>query len=62
MNSNSEAVLIEMHEMMKTMMEEQKQLAESIKELKAEQRKLQEEIRISYFVLNNIPLRSELDN
>ncbi len=62
MNEDTGKVLLEIRDMMKLLMEEQRQLIEDMRELKVEQKKMHDEMRISNFVLNNINLRNEILN
>lgn len=56
------SVLIEIRDLLKTMKDDQQQIIRDIRELKDEQRKLRDEIRMSNIVLNNITSRSEIIN
>ena len=62
MNEQDNKILLEIRSMLKIMMEEQKQMLENILELKSEQKKIQEEVKLNNFVLNNINLRNEILN
>ena len=62
MKYDNNALLIELHDMLKVMSEEQQKLVRDIRELKDEQKKLKEEVRLSNFVLNNITARNEIIN
>jgi hypothetical protein len=62
MSEANNKTLVEIHEMLKMLVDGQKQLIESINELKAEQKKMHEEIKLNNFVLNNITLRNEILN
>lgn len=55
-------VLLEIHEMLKVLISEQEKLVKSVSELKNEQKKLQDEVKVKNFVLNNINTRSEIIN
>ncbi|MCX8130173.1 MAG: hypothetical protein N3I35_08745 [Clostridia bacterium] len=60
--SEENKTLIEIYEMLKMLVDGQKQLIESINEIKAEQKKMHEEIKLNNFVLNNITMRNEILN
>lgn len=62
MKQDTHEVLLEIREMLKVLVNEQQQLMKDIKDLKEEQRKLKEEVRLSNFVLNNISFKSEIIN
>lgn len=62
MNEESQKLLAEIRDMLKVIADGQEKLMKSVNELREEHRKLQEEIRISNFVLNNIALRGEILN
>jgi hypothetical protein len=55
-------LLLEIRDLLKVLTEEQKQLATEIRELKTEQKKIHEDIKLNNFVLNNINLRNEIMN
>jgi hypothetical protein len=54
--------LLEIHEMLKLLVDENRQLVEDIRELKDEQKKIHEEIKMSNIVLHNIGIRNEIVN
>ena len=56
------ALLVEIRDLLKIMAEDQQRLVKDIRELKNENRKLRDEIRLSNFVLNNITARNEIIN
>lgn len=58
----ADSILIEIRDMLKLLMEEQEKLAKDMYELKEEQRKLKEEVKLSNFVLHNIGIRNEIMN
>ena len=62
MAENYSAALAEIRDMIKILTEKQDLLVQEINQLKEDQRKLMEEVRISNFVLNNITMRSEILN
>ncbi|MCR4437062.1 MAG: hypothetical protein QHH06_02185 [Clostridiales bacterium] len=55
-------LMLEIRDMLKVISKGQEQILENLHQLKEEQKKLQEEIRINNFVLNNIALRNEMLN
>ena len=59
---NDNALLIEIRDLLKIMAEDQQKLVKDIRELKNENKKLRDEIRLSNFVLNNITARNEIMN
>lgn len=59
---NDNALLIEIRDLLKIMAEDQQKLVKDIRELKNENKKLRDEIRLSNFVLNNIAARNEIIN
>ena len=59
---NDNALLIEIRDLLKIMAEDQQKLVKDIRELKNENKKLRDEIRLSNFVLNNITARNEIIN
>lgn len=62
MDVENEALLIEIRDMLKMLVDGQKKLEKDIMDLKEEQKKLKEEVRLSNFVLNNINTRTEIVN
>lgn len=62
MADQNASMLMEVREMLKVVSDRQIQLMEEISQLKEDQKKLLEEIKISNFVLNNITVRSEILN
>ncbi|WP_010247491.1 hypothetical protein [Acetivibrio cellulolyticus] len=48
--------------MIKLLLDDSKKILESLNELKEEQKKLQEEIKIQNIVLNSLPIRTEIIN
>ena len=59
---NDNALLVEIRDLLKIMAEDQQKLVKDIRELKNENKKLRDEIRLSNFVLNNITARNEIIN
>ena len=59
---NDNALLVEIRDLLKIMAEDQQELVKDIRELKNENKKLRDEIRLSNFVLNNITARNEIIN
>ena len=59
---NDNALLVEIRDLLKIMTEDQQKLVKDIRELKNENKKLRDEIRLSNFVLNNIAARNEIIN
>lgn len=62
MKQDVSAVLIEIMDMLKVIADGQQQLEKEVRELREEQKKLKEEVKLSNFVLNNISLRNEIIN
>lgn len=62
MEEDNSSMIIEIRAALKLIEERQQLLLTEIQELKKEQKKLFEEIRISNFVLNNISIRNEIIN
>ena len=62
MSETNGKTLEEIHEMLKIVIDSQKQIIESVNEIRTEQKKIYEEIRLSNFVLNNITMRNEILN
>ncbi len=52
----------EIKAMLKILIDDNKKLLESLREIKEEQKKLHEEIRIQNIVLNSLPIRTEIIN
>lgn len=52
----------EIKEMLKLVLEDNKRIIEHLNELKEEQKRIQEEIRIQNIVLNSLPIRTEIIN
>lgn len=52
----------EIKEMLKLVLDDNKRIIECLNELKEEQKKIQEEIRIQNIVLNSLPIRTEIIN
>ncbi|HPU41743.1 MAG TPA: hypothetical protein PKY26_04975 [Acetivibrio clariflavus] len=48
--------------MLKIIIDDNKKILESLREIKEEQKKLHEEIRIQNIVLNSLPIRTEIIN
>lgn len=55
-------ILDELKKMMKILIEENEKLNTTVSELKEEQKKMQEEIKIQNIVLNSLPARTEILN
>lgn len=55
-------LLIEIRDLLKVMTEDQQKLVNDVRELRSENKKLREEIRLSNIVLNNIAARNEILN
>lgn len=55
-------ILNELKKMMKILIKENEKLNIAISELKEEQKKMQEEIKIQNIVLNSLPARTEILN
>jgi hypothetical protein len=53
---------VEIKEMLKLVLEDNKRIIEHLNELKEEQKRIQEEIRIQNIVLNSLPIRTEIIN
>ncbi|MCX7921276.1 MAG: hypothetical protein N3B21_04530 [Clostridia bacterium] len=62
MNEEYNSILIEIREMLKVLADEHEKLMKTVVELREEQRKLREEVKLSNFVLNNFTLRNEMIN
>lgn len=52
----------EIRAMLKILIDDNKKILESLREIKEEQKKLHEEIRIQNIVLNSLPIRTEIIN
>ncbi|NLL06571.1 MAG: hypothetical protein GX270_12480 [Clostridiaceae bacterium] len=52
----------EIKAMLKILIDDNKKLLASLQEIKEEQKKLHEEIRIQNIVLNSLPIRTEIIN
>ncbi|AEV68848.1 hypothetical protein [Acetivibrio clariflavus] len=52
----------EIKTMLKIIIDDNKKILESLREIKEEQKKLHEEIRIQNIVLNSLPIRTEIIN
>ena len=52
----------EIKEMLKLVLDDNKRIIEYLNELKEEQKRIQEEIRIQNIVLNSLPIRTEIIN
>lgn len=59
---NDNQLLVEIRDLLRVLTEDQQKLVRDIRELKSENKKLRDEIRMSNFVLNNIAARSEIIN
>ncbi|HHV28709.1 MAG TPA: hypothetical protein GXX73_03740 [Clostridium sp.] len=62
MRQEDRLAINDIREMIKVLIEENERLANTINELKEEQKKLQEEIKIQNIVLNSLPIRNEILN
>lgn len=62
MRQEDRLAINELKEMIKVLIGENERLASNISELKEEQKKLQEEIKIQNIVLNSLPIRNEILN
>jgi len=62
MKEDLNSALVSMQDMLKLLVDNQQQLLKEIRELKQEQRKLEEVIRLNNFVLNNLTVRREIMN
>ncbi|GAE89148.1 hypothetical protein [Acetivibrio straminisolvens] len=62
MRQEDRLAINEIREMLKVLIEENEKLTNTINELKEEQKKLQEEIKIHNIVLNSLPIRHEILN
>jgi len=52
----------EIKAMLKIIIDDNKKILESLRQIKEEQKKLHEEIRIQNIVLNSLPIRTEIIN
>lgn len=52
----------EIKDMLKILIDDNKKILASLSEIKEEQKKLHEEIRIQNIVLNSLPIRTEIIN
>jgi len=55
-------ILNEIRDMLKVLIDEHRLLRADVHELREEQRKIQEELKLSNFVLHNIGMRNEILN
>jgi hypothetical protein len=62
MRENDNGLLNEIRDLLKVLTDEQRNIIEEIRVLKAEQKKIQEDIKLNNFVLNNINFRNEIVN
>ncbi|MDQ2085019.1 hypothetical protein RBH29_01020 [Herbivorax sp. ANBcel31] len=62
MKQQEKIMLDELKEMIKVLIEENDKLKVTVGELKEEQKKMQEEIKIQNIVLNSLPARTEILN
>ncbi|MCX7843026.1 MAG: hypothetical protein N2489_08130 [Clostridia bacterium] len=62
MTEDYSSVLLEIREMLKMISDKQDKLLEEVCQIKADQKKLLEEVKISNLVLNNFTLRTEIIN
>ncbi|MFZ5988288.1 MAG: hypothetical protein ACOYWZ_14340 [Bacillota bacterium] len=62
MREQEKILLHELRDMLKVLIDENEKLTNTINELKEEQKKLQEEIKIQNIVLNSLPIRTEILN
>ncbi|RXE60068.1 hypothetical protein [Acetivibrio mesophilus] len=62
MRQEDRLAINDIREMIKVLIEENERLVNTINELKEEQKKLQEEIKIQNIVLNSLPIRNEILN
>jgi DNA gyrase/topoisomerase IV subunit A len=56
------SILVEIREMLKVLSDRQEYIMKNIDELKEQNKKLSEEVKINSFVLNNITPRNEIIN
>ncbi len=52
----------DLRDMLKLLLDDNKKILECLNELKEEQKKLHEEIKIQNIVLNSLPIRNEIIN
>lgn len=62
MDKDGRESLVEIREMLKLLVQDSKKMLESLNEIREEQKKLQEEIKIQNIVLNSLPIRTEIIN
>lgn len=55
-------IFLEIRDLLKVLIDENEKLTNTVNELKEEQKKLQEEIKIHNVVLNSLPVRNEILN
>ena len=62
MSENDNDLIIEIRDLLKVLTDEQRNILEEIRVLKVEQKKIQEDIKLNNYVLNNINFRNEIVN
>jgi len=62
MKQNIDLQFVEILEIIKAVTDGQQQILNEIKEMRMEQKRLEEEVKLSNFVLNNMTMRSEILN
>ena len=62
MEKDGRESLVEIRDMLKLLVQDSKKMLESLNEIREEQKKLQEEIKIQNIVLNSLPIRTEIIN
>ncbi|AUG58111.1 hypothetical protein [Acetivibrio saccincola] len=62
MKQQEKTTLNELKKMIQILIEENEKLNVAVSELKEEQKKIQEEIKIQNIVLNSLPVRTEILN
>jgi hypothetical protein len=62
MSKENDALLLEIRDLLKLVTDEERKLAAEIRELKDQQKRLSEEVRLNNIVLNNITQRNEIVN
>lgn len=62
MRQEDKVAFNELKDMIKVLINQNEKLTNTINELKEEQKKLQEEIKIQNIVLNSLPIRTEILN
>lgn len=62
MKQQEKTTLNELKKMIQILIEENEKLSVAVSELKEEQKKMQEEIKIQNIVLNSLPARTEILN